>query len=87
MRHTEYNEVGTMTYQRIWEDDVCGWCRWDYVTVSTFLKDLMDMQVWCVVEFGTYMRATHITVRVWVVWDYEALPCQITNNLNTRYND
>lgn len=27
-----------------------------------------------------------ITVRVWVVWDYEALPCQISNNLNTRMN-
>ena len=27
------------------------------------------------------------TARVWVVCDYEALPCQITNNLNTSTND
>jgi len=28
-----------------------------------------------------------ITFRVWVVWDYEALPYQIINNLNTSTND
>jgi len=28
-----------------------------------------------------------VTFRVWVVWEYGALPCQISKNLNTRYND
>ncbi len=32
-------------------------------------------------------KLLHITMRVWVVLDYEALPCQITNNLNASTND
>jgi hypothetical protein len=32
------------------------------------------------------MVALCITFRVWVVWDYEALPYQNSNNLNTRTN-
>ena len=32
------------------------------------------------------VRGNCLTVRVWVVWDYEALPCQNNKNLNTRTN-
>jgi hypothetical protein len=34
------------------------------------------MQLWLIITF-----------RVWVVWEYEALPYQISNNLNTSTND
>lgn len=58
----------------------------EHLFTSEPIQETQDKGV-NVLEEYTQKSQPEITFRVWVVWDYEALPCQNNNNLNTRTND